>query len=665
MAFTVAAVSAQAASVPSRMNGSSWNYTAFQMAGYTAAVPSSAPFVAYGTMLNSTYNSTGSGSLLGKLDVYDTGAAATTFKVGDGTNSTDNYWQAGQTFGSGYTARTNSTDNLLALKFANGTSGLYFINNPSQTLFASMGTEVLGKADPSKGAHLGLMVQNLTISNNVTDVAGTWYFYTLEASNASNVYANLGAMVLSSDGNAGSMSYARVNNNGTANATLTDTVTWGAVDDSKAIGINATTAGVLVDKAFLSQDKKIMIGYDVPTAAGVVRTIVALKSGSTFSDSTFTNAGFSSLAISNTNGTGSPVTGASGTTTVGNGTLATFYTDANRAVIAGNGTSFAYNSTMLIDSLVGKTATVGSVTLGGVTQSTMKLTGGSTFVGRTVSDVYAGIVYNSATGAIGLQILTPAPTQVNAPVAASAAEVNTFNTSFTVTGTSGTVQVVAGTDLGASAVTVGTSGTNLGTLVSRFENATSEELKTQYSLGSGATIDRSYPFVNFAVGGIGTGNMTVRKMSFGGNNKLISELPTPTKFYVEAVTTKAGTVHAMNSTKAFTYRNAGAAITDGSYWITPSGFPTLTLNYSDANRLALGSNYDMWFAILDDGDYDLDPTDGQIADPAGFVAGIGGGGSSGSSGDSSGCVLNPAAGFSAELLLLLLAPLAYFIRRKK
>lgn len=647
MAFTVAAVSAQAAAVPTRMNGSSWNYTSFQMTESAAA-----PSVAYGTMLNSTYNSTGDGSLMQSLETRTAAGVAATFTVDAGNNATQ--WRAGKAF-----AGANNTASLLGLEFTNNTSALYFINNPSQSLFVSFGNETLADAaGPDGGPHLGLMVQNLTITNNVSEVAGTWYFYSLEGTNASNLVARAGAMVLTSTGAAGSMSYGSVYNNGTSNSSTTDTVTWGKVNGGTAININGTAAGILCDKAFLSRDKNIVVGYTAPSGAGNVRTLVALKSGSTISSSDFADTGMDSIKIANNNATLGRY--------LANATFDTFYTGSTGAITAGNTTDFSGKHNLIINSLVDRTVTVSSTTFGGVTQSTVKLSNeAATFLGRKVSSVYAGLTFSD--GAIGLKIFTPAATQVSAPVAPSASEVNTFNTSFTVTGASGAaVQVIAGTDIGTSATTVGTSGTSLGTLVSRFENSTDTDLATQFSLGS-ATLDRNFPTVSFAVnlGAGNAGNMTVRKITFAGNNKLISQLPVPTKFYVEAVTTKAGTVHAMNSTKAFSYRNAGTAITDGSYWITPSGFPALTLNYSDANKLALGSNYDMWLAILDDGDYDLDPTDAQIADPGAFLAGGGGGGGVLGSSSDNGCVLNPAAGFSVELLLLLLAPLAYFIRRKK
>ena len=672
LAFLAAAAAAEAGSVPKRMNGTSWNYTGFQMTKYDveSSVYKALPYVTYGRMLNSTYNSTGDGQLSGSLDVYAgaSGAVGTFIVTQGSTNSTQ--WRASQSFGNmgdiAWNAgmRTNSTGPYLTLEFTNATSGatgnkmtsaLYFINNPAQTLFASMGSEVLGKAAPNKGSQLGLMVQNLTISNNVTDVAGTWYFYNLVGQNGTFLKTDLGTMVLSSNGNAGAMTYARINNNGTANATGTDTVTWGEVDGSTAININATTGGILADKAFLSQDKNILVGYKVPSAAGDVSTIVALKSGATVSSSDFANAGYSNFGMYMSNASGYAW---------GNGTMQNYYTDANRKVIAGNYTSFGSNNTQVIDSLVDKTVTVGSTTLNGITQSTMKFNNGATFIGRKISDVMAGILYDGSTGTLGLQIMVPAASSVSAPAAPSTAEVTTLNT-FTFSG-GGSLKVVSGTEVGTTAISLG--GTPLDTLAGRFENKTSDEVKSTYGLGSGTTIDRNFPTISFAVniGAANGGNFTVRKISFAGNNKLISELAVPTKFYVAAVTTAAGVTHAVNTYKTFTYRNAGSTVSDGSYWITPSGFPALVLNYTDANRLALGSNYDMWLAIQDNGDYDLDATGGQIADPGGFVAGLGGGGgSSSSSSDNGGCVLNPAAGVSVEMLLLMLAPLAYFIRRRK
>lgn len=632
-AFTFAAVAAQAGTVPSRLNGSSWNYTAFQMTKATGA-----PSIAYGHMLNSTVGVAGNG-LEGSLDILTAAGAGSTVRLGAGGTASD--WSTDEPFA--------NANNLLALNATAPT--LYFINNPAQTLFAAFGEDDLSVGGTGDGPHLGLMVQNLTITNNVTDVAGTWYFYALEGVNATagnyTVVASAGAMVLTSTGAAGSMTYGSLFSDGAANATATATVTWAKAADNASIAINAG-GDVLADKAFLNRDKNILVGYYNPGAAGEVRTLIALKSGATFSSSDFKDAGLNSVRIE------------SDTAASGNATFDAFYTDTTGTITAGNTTIFP---TAAFTSLEDKTVTVGSTTLGGVTQSTVKLSSEEvTFLGRKIGNVYAGLTFGDSK--VGLKIFTPAAANVETPVGVDGTEANTLTSSFTVTGAGGAdVDVVAITDVDISATAL-TDG-NLGTLTSQYvENATDAELRTQFSgLGSGS-IDRNFPIVSFAgnlPAGQG-GNMTVRKITFGGNNKLIRDLPVPVKFYVSAITG-----HAQNSTKQFTYRSAGSAITDGSYWITPSGFPTLTLNHSDANKLALGSSYDIWLAILDNGDYDLDPTFGAVADPGGFVGGLGGGGGGGGGDDDddNGCVLNPAAGFSVELLLLLLAPLAYFIRRKK
>lgn len=678
LAFTVAAVSAQAASVPSRLNGSTWQYAAFQF--QVNGTANSFPSTVFGTQLKSTYAESDNGGwnaaknvggLNGTVRVWNAttgfaGANATWFNAsGNGSVADKNNWRAGQTFG--------TVNELLELHRQPGADySTYFIANTDYSLMASISNNTItgmnqspGKLN-SIGSALGLMVQNLTITNNVTQVAGTWTFYSITGNSTGSTgtldphtMVTAGQMTLDSVGG-GSLSYYTFNGTGTVKSATSETLVWGN-SGNDTLSINSTTSGgigQLFTSGALSSNAKYLVGYngtDTVTGGGSpVSTVIALKGASALSSSDFQNAGFKYAAVS--------TRGAQ----TNNATLGVFYTTSTGTTVdKGNATTT--NGTLLSSKSLDSVAlSLGTATLAGVSHSNMTMGAtatGANFYASKLNNVFAGIVVDTANKAVGLQIMVPSGTVASDPVKLSTSETNTLNdtNTFTVTGSNGTAVVIeTGTD-----ASIGSLSGTIDTAVSNFTNATDDSIKTDFSLGSGATIDHSFPTVTIGATLGGAGRMLVRKITFGGNNKLISELPIPTKFYVTAVTTATGVVHAANTYKQFSYRNAGAAITDGSYWITPSGFPALTLNYTDANRLTLGSNYDMWFAIQDDGDFDLDATDAQIVDPAGFVAGLGGGGGIGSSSSSSGCVLNPAASLSVEFLLLLLAPLGYFIRRKK
>lgn len=653
LTFLAAAATVQAASVPNRLNGTTWRFTGFQLNQATDT-----PSVLYGRSLISDYNSTGAGAsdkggLNGTLNVFNStsGSAGTSILF---SSQLDNWEQNGTFF-------ENGTDSPITLEFTNATSGLGFIYNPEQSLFISLGNETFpGSGETianANGPQLGLMVQNLTIANNVTDVAGTWYFYGLKGADE-YVKGILGSMTLTSTGT-GTGAYYIASSNGTNSSVTSDTLSWNKTDNRQGITIAGALAGELVSVGHLSTDKNYMIGYQAANAsAGEVTTLVAMKGAGTFSTSDFANKGIAYFSLVKGNATNDNP----------NATSAVLYFDSTSKVIAGNRTMTDGRTPVFDGTLIGSTMAVGSQTLAGVSHSTATLKG-VTFLGRKLNNTYAGLELSSGSGmnggVMGLRIMVPAASQATDPAPATAAEVTTLNdtTTFTVTGVGGaTARIIQGND-----VPQGSVNADLEWAAGVFTNSTDAEIKSDFGLSAGATIDRNFPTVNFATDlGAGNGyNMTVRKITFQGNNKLISEMPIPTKFYVNATVAADGTVNAANSTRQFTYRSAGQAITDGSWWITPSGAPTVTLDYNYATRLALNQGFDIWLAILDNGKYDLYSAPEIVVDPSSFVSGVGGGGGLGGGGDDAGCVLNPAAGFSVELLLLLLAPLAYFIRRRK
>lgn len=87
------------------------------------------------------------------------------------------------------------------------------------------------------------------------------------------------------------------------------------------------------------------------------------------------------------------------------------------------------------------------------------------------------------------------------------------------------------------------------------------------------------------------------------------------------------------------YASSGPQFSDGSWWITD-----LEGNHKSlGDTLTRGEHYYIHFVIKDNGEYDEDPTLGEITDPVAL----------GSPNVNSGCVMNPRAGFRLEILLLL------------
>ncbi|MEW5774447.1 MAG: hypothetical protein AB1916_13080 [Thermodesulfobacteriota bacterium] len=679
--FVAAAVTAQAASVPSRLNGSTWNFTAFQLAtqnGYGKANPS----VVNATLLQSTYTYDDSfagntvGGLNGTAYVWNstygyTGNNTLAWFKAAGNGSAQggtNIWRVGRTFG-GQNELLSLESQISTLPGSSGALddryNTYFIANTDLSLMAGLSNRTIYGTDEGLGAlgnlygpQLGLLVQNLTITNNTTDVVGSWHLYSLSGNYTNStagtlephIAATAGKMTLSSDGT-GTYAYYTFNGTGTIASSTSDTLIWGVNPGSRSISVNSTALGGLVIDGMISQNKKFMIGVNATqngagNANAPVGMSVALRDAGAFSSSDFQSGAYKFANL---------IKGGAQANT--NGSLGVIYaTSAGTSVQTGNMTT-TNGTTVGETSLNSKTISVASTTLAGVSHGNMTMNGRN-FIGAKTSNTLAGIVLDTANNVLGLQIMVPAGSTTSEPAPVSTAELTTFtNTSlFTVTAANGTTTTIeAGTGSSVAAL-----NSDLDAAISAFTNATDTTLASNFSLGSSQTIDRNFPTVTFARTGFTTGAIYLSKITFSGNNKLISQLPTPTKFYVNATSANAA-----NSTRQFTYRNYGSAITDGSWWVSVSGTPNLTFDYNYATPLPLGSSFDLWLAIQDNGRFDLDPTNGQIVDPGLFVGGSAGGGGLAGGGDDGGCVLNPAAGVSVELLLLLLAPLAYFIRRKK
>ncbi len=89
------------------------------------------------------------------------------------------------------------------------------------------------------------------------------------------------------------------------------------------------------------------------------------------------------------------------------------------------------------------------------------------------------------------------------------------------------------------------------------------------------------------------------------------------------------------------YASNGPQYSDGSWWITD-----LAGNHQSlGDTLTKGEHYYIHFVIKDNGEYDEDPTLGEITDPVAL----------GSTNVNSGCVMNPDKSFEVELIVLLAA----------
>jgi hypothetical protein len=640
LCFIAAAGTAQAAAqLSSKLNGTYWQYTGFD---FNATGDKS--YVANGTLASSVAN--GGGGLEGVVNVY-TGATNVPAKTTGFANSstTAGYMWAADQDGPG------NVGGLLAYNSSAAGNATWYVHNPSMSLLAGVHNQTAFSKDSPA---FNILIQNQTLTNNTTQLAGTWYFYAVDSNGTNanaNLNASLGTFTLGSAGT-GSLNYYIMNNTGSQIASGTDTLTYALVSGNQSMSITGAATGSLADFAYLSGDNKFITGFN-NSSTNSLRYLIALKGASALSTTDFTNKGYRFVSLAE-----------NGTVDNTLATIGAFYTDADRDVTAGNQTYWSSDTVSNI-SLIGQRVGVATASLGGVTHTNASY-GTNVFLGRSVESVFAGIALDATNNTLGIFVMTPAGASVEAPAAPTAAQVTNMNAfSGGVTSTNGTDVTVAS---GVSA-SFGSLSSTVETAVGRFTNATDEQKVAGYSgLGSGAFIDNTFPVVEVARTGLGNGNIYVSEITFDGNNQLISELPVPTKFYPLAVTSPlTATVNAVNSTRAFTYKAPTGAIRDGVWWVTQEGQPTLGFDQSYAVRLPLGTNFSIWLAIQDGGNFDLDgAVNGNVLDPAPFIGGGGVAGTGiGSSSSDGGCVFNPAASLSAEFLLLLAVPAAWFIRRRK
>lgn len=660
------------------MNGTTWYLAGFQ---YNATEYQSgnrnadAASVIWAAQLNSTLESSGilgvrSNGLNGTALIFNStigyaGQNATFFNASDSAAKTNNnYWRSANYY----------IDDLVELRRTNGLGSIFFIGNPSWSLAAGFANGTIATPqqttnyyNATTGSGLHMMVQNTTYTS-ASDVAGTWYVYGIlgnhtaegDGTRRPHVYGLYGQLTLAT-GKTGSVSYGLYN--GTSaffNATNT-AVTW---DNSTmfTVQVNATGIGNLFTGA-LSSDKTYMVGYNGTTAGAsfTVANFIALKDASTFSSTDFKSAAFNFVGYKT-----APFGGQFQT----NGTLGVMYTDANAKITKGNSTDLysagnkAGSPVAATTALADVTPTFGTATTAGITHGTMVI-GSTTFTGTKKNNVLAGLLTDNTNRVVGLQVMTTVGVSASEPVAPSAA---TLAALLSDVGTTGSSAAVAGNTatLGVTDLLSGAEAVTLPTKVLNFLNATDASIKSTFPFSSTQNIDNSYPTLTFAATGVTGSSFAVMQFDLEGNNINVSSLPTPYKFYVNATTNRGNGTNAVNTMRAFTYRNSGSTITDGCWWITAKDVsPYNALSYS-ADKLLVGSTYTVYVAIRDNGNFDMHPSLGTIVDPVKFVSGSAGGGAAGgsSSGDG-GCVLNPMAGLSVEFLLLLLAPLAYFLRRKK
>jgi hypothetical protein len=100
------------------------------------------------------------------------------------------------------------------------------------------------------------------------------------------------------------------------------------------------------------------------------------------------------------------------------------------------------------------------------------------------------------------------------------------------------------------------------------------------------------------------------------------------------------------------YAASASSPQDGDWWITDANG-----KYLDSNSVLTSSkNYYLVTCIQDNGDYDQESALGIIGDPYVLAQ------PPADSSSSSGCMLNPSAGLGLDWLLVLLAPIGFFLR---
>lgn len=628
-AFVFAATAAYA-TLPARLNGTTLIWCGAQFdAEFSGATQDSE--VTFGSPLSSQTGTTN--GLNGTITRFNTAGSAGTATP----TFAENEWVAGQTF--------QGVSSLLALTDTDGNAAedFYFINNQATTLFAGLSAANLdgsGTAGPS----LAILTQNLTTPlNNTTLTDGTWYYYSVGtlADDADDRFAFAGTLTFAADGT-GTANIGLLSTNGSNATALNDAAFAWSISDDGVLGA-ATTGDLVVDlftnATQVDDSADLLVGFGARTAATIhVNKAIAIKTTDTALD--FVSEGFRFVTIGGyQNASAAPI-----------GRLGDVITDADGAVTSGTQAVVMVNGTSS-ETLSG-TYAVSTAALASVTHGTAAL-GNSTFVGvenaRGVKvGFFNGTSAAGATDALELALILPTSTTltVGGP---SGADITSLTDAFgnstaVVTASAGTFNAVAASQAAVQSASIGA-------------------LATQFGINSAAEQFGDIVAFNLDGLGTGTGDVVLLEIAIDNTAALAGETPAGLGDLVKLYDNGSATGIAANSTATFTYRETGA-IADGQWWIANATNATDTQLLSEEFNPASTDGYVIYVAIADNGPFDTSGANGTVTDPFGIFSGSGTD-STDDDDDDDGCVFNPAAGFSLEMLLALLAPVAILVRRRK
>ena len=664
--LTVFTAGSALAAFPSALNGTTFKWYGFQMNGTAASTNASviltppaddmvqilgdmttgANISGKGIMNGTVFNLFYQGTDTQKEFLFNNGTGA----AGSGTGPYQT-WQADQTGpetipGLLTMSDWNATgDDIATVTVYNGTTNpFYFVPSSDYGLLAGISNSTFNSThglfmqidnfdngagpDDDQGGTMTSGINMATLIAGVkpttSSLAGTWYFYQLGTNASADNYgiARMGSIDFTNN-------KATYDNNGTTvtAATITDGVIGG--------GAYATVAGYgeLFQNATLDTSGKVMIGSFMNATSDQWQTsfTVLLKDGTVGSAADFKDASYKFVTA--------------GTTSSANATglLGYFSTDSNGVINEGNATIFVDQvASVWRDFDAAKSeVTYAARTVAGVSQAnaTFKISssaaeqGGVT--GRFNADktFFVGI-FEAPSGDVS---------------AINTADVRLRHIGFfmPVQATVGTVSVESGTYNNATfAAAMNVSGTTTTALTST----------TKATFGLGTTYSALTDMFAFNASINNTAdNGAVATFRVNVDNLAISDV-SKLKFLKMIEGTNS------NSTMAFTYKPSAATTpADGHWWFEDRG----TNAYIASNgQLTANGNYYLYYAIKDQtatAGFDRDTAAGSITDPAALFSFSG---STSSSSSDSGCVLNPAAGFGLEWLLLLAAPLLAVLRNK-
>ncbi|NJB68668.1 hypothetical protein GGQ74_002341 [Desulfobaculum xiamenense] len=705
VSFVVMASAALAGTPPSILNGTKWTFTGIQFTGESNTT--STPSVFWGGDIQSyapnddpttTTQNNGFGTAstadvtvfnFAGTSTTDIAAGAVDFAnnatkwyggswafEGDPGNLTDDDWDG--------TTNSYGLDGLVRLdnyaQSVDNTTDYFdynFISNQDFSLFAGIGrTPIDSTAMPfADGPSFGVMFQNQSISNNTTFGSSTWYYYAYaaEGDGDDDGAAYLGTLTFN-DGACKLYKFDTGSSTGAAVSTETtfnSTVTTGYVE----VTTTGTAPIKLFSKANLSKNGNILAGYGVDANARLLHAI-ALKDAELLAQTDFDNdsktfvgigKGFASAVSSESNATAQ---GRIGKFLLSDNEV----TDGNATYVCWNATSDDANGTTLsladMDEMTFSVAT--SSSLAGVTHGNATLLDASDgyfahFLGRKVDDVVVGIwvaagTSNSTTAygaagdkTLGMVVMTDVAFVVPAATATTSADITTILSAFGTLASGVTVRAATAIDT-----------SNIPSDASAVLNKSSDDLVTQFGLSSSAVVTNLTSFVATLPAATNPGDLCIFQRAIDGSQvhgKVPSEIGTYTKFYTAARAAVSGVSSAQtaNSTSSFTYNPGTSTLAEGQYWLS---FSTAPGYFIPSNfQLNQAFDYNLYFTIADNGAYDADTTADQITDPSGFVSGVSS--TSGGGDGDGGCVFNPAAAWSIELVLMLLVPIAYLVRRKR